>query len=252
MTKLRDKLATLEKDFKAKEIELNRQLEEYKEAVEKNQALYEEAKEEADNIRKTLKNRDHDASVKAASHTSDVENIKNGYESQIQILNQNLELREAAMNNLRKENRSLIEQVEDLKKENAELETRASKGSQQVVSQVNDLQDRLRLSETNSTAFVIELKEENERLKKELSLLQKSSKASQDVEKEVGQLSIENETLKKQVRELTARASNAKVTADNQQAKENEELKKKVKDLQKNMKKTEDDLIDYKVKICLR
>jgi len=166
-------------------------------------------------------------------------------------MTQNIELRDTAFNNLKKENKSFIEQVEALKQRNAELEgqVKQTKEVPQFNAQVNDLEEKLRISESNSKLLNKELKAENDRLKKELDAIQKNNKAGQDVEKEVGILSIENETLKKQVKELTAKVNNTKISADNQNAKDNEDLKKKVKDLQKSLKRTEEDYSETQSKL---
>ena len=106
----------------------------------------------------------------------------------------------------------------------------------------------IQITDSNAKAAFLAMKEENERLKKEIITAKQGSQAQQDIEKEVGRLSTENETLKKQVKDLTSKMSSGKGASDNQQAKENEELKKKTNDLQRSLKKTEDDLIEFKVK----
>jgi len=249
ISKLRDRLTEVESKYKTNELQAQQKIEELKQNYEKHKTLYEEAHAENEKLKNALKNKDHENNVKNAGQTTELENLKKDFEAQKQIMTQNIELRDTAFNNLKKENKSFMEQVEALKQRNAELEAQAKQQKEvpQFNAQVNDLEEKLRISETNSKIVNKELKEENERLKKELSTIQKNNKAGQDVEKEVGILSIENETLKKQVKELTAKVNNSKISADNQNAKDNEDLKKKVKDLQKSLKRTEEDYGETKV-----
>jgi len=251
ITKLRDKLAATESKFKTNEIEYQRKIEELKTSSEKYQTSYEEVNAEKERLEGILKEKEHNTSMRAAKEGSEYENIKKSLESQIQVLTEDVNLRTTAFNNIKKENRDLIEQVQTLKQQNFDLEAKINEQNNRMSSQMNELHEKIRLTETNSRPMNRELKEENDRLKKELSMIQKNTKAAQDVEKEVGHLSIENETLKKQVRELTAKVSNSKISADNQNAKDNEELKKKVKDLTRSLKKTEEDYNETKVTLSL-
>ena len=248
ISKLREKLAEVESKYKANEVQSQQKIEELKQNYEKHKNMYEEANAEKEKLQNALKNKDHENNMKNANQTTELETLKKDFESQKQIMTQNIELRDTAFNNLKKENKSFMEQVETLKARNAELEA-LTKQSKEVPfnAQVNELEEKLRISESNSKQINKELKEENEKLKKELGSIQKNNKAGQDVENEVGILSIENETLKKQVKELTAKVSNSKISADNQNAKDNEDLKKKVKDLQKSLKRTEEDYDETKV-----
>jgi len=253
ITKLRDRLAEVESKYKTGELQSQQKIEELKTSYEKHKAMYEEANAEKEKLQNALKNKDHENNKKNANQSTELENLKKEFEAQKQIMTQNIELRDTAFNNLKKENKSFIEQVESLKQRNAELESqlKQSKEVPQFNAQVNDLEDKLRISESNSKLLNKELKAENERLKKELNSIQKNYKAGLDVEKEVGILSIENETLKKQVKELTAKVNNTKISADNQNAKDNEDLKKKVKDLQKSLKRIEQDYSETKSKLSV-
>jgi len=253
ISKLRDRLAEVESKYKTGELQSQQKIEELKTSYEKHKAMYEEANAEKEKLQNALKNKDHENNKKNANQSTELENLKKEFEAQKQIMTQNIELRDTAFNNLKKENKSFIEQVESLKQRNAELESQLkhSKEVPQFNAQVNDLEDKLRISESNSKLLNKELKAENERLKKELNSIQKNYKAGLDVEKEVGILSIENETLKKQVKELTAKVNNTKISADNQNAKDNEDLKKKVKDLQKSLKRIEQDYSETKSKLSV-
>lgn len=246
-TKLRDKLAAMESHFKTREIEFQQKIDQLKETSKKSQTDYEEAAAENERLKNNLKTREHESSMSTVSHSSELDKVKAHYASELDVMKQNLELRDTAFNNLKKENKKLFDQVEELKKRNADLEVKAVDEKPAASNQIVELQNQIRLTETNWKNQMKDLKEENEKLKKELSTIQKHNQASQDVEKQVGQLSIENETLKKQVRDLTAKANNTQTTAGNQQAKENEELKKKEKDFKKTVKKLEDDLLETKV-----
>ncbi len=249
ITKLRDRLAEMDSKYQTNELQAKQKIEELKQASDKHKALYEEAHAENEKLKASLKNKDHENNVKNAGQSTELESLKKEYEAQKQIMTQNIELRDTAFNNLKKENKSFMEQVEALKQRNLELEAQVKQQPKEIPfnAQVNDLEEKLRISETNSKLVNKELKEENEKLKKELKTIQNNNKAGQDVEKEVGILSIENETLKKQVKELTAKVNNSKISADNQNAKDNEDLKKKVKDLTKSLKRIEEDYDETKV-----
>ena len=247
--RLREKLAALETQFKSETSEYQQKIEDLRDSGDKSQALYEEEKAEREQLQERLKAIEHDISMKTASQSNEIENIKGSLESQIQVLTQTLELKDAKLNNLTKENKGLMEEVKGLKRENAQLESQVSvaKIDDQSSVQINELQDKLRLSETNSRVEFQDLKDENERLKRELSLAQNSSKAQQDVENELGQLSMENDSLKKQVRDLNTKLANSAVTAESQNNKELEEFRKKIKELRGDLRKAEDDLTKTKV-----
>jgi len=251
ISKLRDRLAEAESKHMSGELQSQQKIEELKQKYEKLEILYKETNDEKEKLQNALKNKDHEDAKKNDHQSIDIENLKKEFAAQKQIMTQSIESREKALNSLKKENKSLMEQVETLKQRNAELEGQVQQGKEvpQFNAQVNDLEEKLRISEANSKLLNKELKAENDRLKKELNTIQKNNEAGKDVEKEMGILSIENETLKKQVKELTAKVNNTKISANNFNAKENEDLKKKVKDLLKSLKRTEEDYSETKSKL---
>ena len=115
--------------------------------------------------------------------------------------------------------------------------------------QIQELQEKFGSSEEKYRTQIEELKKENSRLQSDLESARQQPvpELNSRVEEELAQLSLENETLKKQVKDLTSQVNNSKISKANQFSKENEELKGRVKELQKSLQKVEDELAEIRV-----
>jgi len=138
----------------------------------------------------------------------------------------------------------LIDQIESMTIQINELKTKRTPRrafSDHPVK--SDEVEQLRASETRLQQENADLMESNDRLKKEIELIQEYANVIQCDENMLAQLTEENETLKKQVKDLTFKSSKSSDEGDGRDS------KKALRELQKNYMKTEEALAMAKMEL---
>mmetsp|Transcript_7109 Transcript_7109/g.6376 ORF Transcript_7109/g.6376 Transcript_7109/m.6376 type:complete len:100 (-) Transcript_7109:410-709(-) len=93
-------------------------------------------------------------------------------------------------------------------KENLEKQVEAVNPKQE--EELDELKMKMRKSEMNFKNEYDAVIEEKETLQSEINVLKRNLENAEGIEEQVAKMSIDNENLRKKVRELSSRASNAK------------------------------------------
>lgn len=253
IVRYKEKLNKLDEEYLAKEREYREEIDKIKAELREEKFKKEELEFHNQRLNEKLKQAELEKTAKEATSSSEFETQKRGYEAEIQKLTHQIEQKDKEVNELKNKMNEMSAQIDQLK---AQLEYAAKEKASTKAEvfdntrQIQELQEKFRSSEEKYRTQIEELKKENSRLQSDLESARQQPvpELNSRVEEELAQLSLENETLKKQVKDLTSQVNNSKISKANQFSKENEELKGRVKELQKSLQKVEDELAEIRIK----
>jgi len=166
--------------------------------------------------------------------------------SELELAKRSVEMKEAKINELSQEIKSLSAQIQGFKNQGDQLTRRTFSISSPSSKFDSKEVEQLRASESSLRKQNSELREENQRLKKEVELIQEYANVIQCDENTLNELTKENEELRKKVKELTKAQGMSSPNGS-----DNEDSKRTLKELQRNYMRTQETLSTTKVCLLL-
>jgi len=229
INRLKEKLTWTEKNFKSKEADYESQIDGLQDELALAEKEYEVLRTECTKLKERLRNREQGILTELSGLKKDFDKQKQELIEDVEAERKNVEIRDTKISELIDQIESMTIQINELKSKRT---PRRAFSDHPVKS---DEVEQLRASETRLQQQNTELLESNERLKKEIELIQEYANVIQCDENMLNQLTEENETLKKKVKELTVKSNRSPDEGHG-------DSRKALRELQKNYMKTEEAL----------
>lgn len=203
---------------------------------------------EAENqkLRGITKNKEHESSLEVTQLKEQILTLKKEHEKQIVLWKENINQRDQQIKILENENEALEQRLAQAQKDAAaDSKDKGEKESAGLAEKLNGMQQLLRTSQTNHSSEVESLQREIRKLKAELEMAKENG--ARENEDELASLEVENEKLKKQIKELNNKIGNV----DTQAMKENQVLKGKLSAIQKMNQQYEEEIQQLNVIVIL-